>query len=94
MCDFNIRVEYWAYRNGQRPSYNHTGKLIYTFDESMKGWGCWVYTDSEHEFSKWMENNIVGSYELDYRFNSGDPMFTILIRDDEDATVYKLRWVV
>jgi hypothetical protein len=27
------------------------------------------------------------------RFNSGDPMWTVTITDDKEATVFQLRWM-
>lgn len=40
-----------------------------------------------------MNDNIIGEYECDFRFNGGDCMFTVHIVKDEDATIFKLRWM-
>jgi hypothetical protein len=92
MRNMKVLVQYWSYRDGWRDSYN-TGVAEKTFDEDIKGWGCWVYTDDVAQFEDWLADNMQGSYECDYRFNSGNPMHTVLIRNDEDATAFKLKWV-
>ena len=90
-------VNHWRYENGWR-DVPHILKDLYEgkdriFEDGLQGWFCWVYAQNDEEFATWMKNNMKGKYECDYRFNSGDPMFTILIRDDEDATLFKLRWM-
>ena len=60
------------------------------FDPELKGWHYHVYTAYRLEFEKWMYTNMNGKYECVYRFNSGDPMFTVTIYDD--TTLFKLTW--
>ena len=58
-----------------------------------RGWYCWVYADNFTSFLVWMKKNMRGKYDATSRFNSGDPMITVWIADDDDATVFKLRWM-
>lgn len=90
-------IEHWNYHDGWRDIPEPLKKIykneIRHFDKDIVGWHCWVYPEDDNEFVTWMENNMTGSYECDYRFNSGDPMFTVHIREDEDATLFKIRWM-
>jgi hypothetical protein len=63
------------------------------YREEIKGWHCWVYPSSDIDFENWMEMNMKGEYDCTFRFNSGNPMYTVLITDDEDATLFKLTWM-
>ena len=84
-----IHISYWAYhdgvtREGGTEEYPHIPK---------KGWSCWAYASHvKEEFEEWMSTCMKGNYECIHRFNSGDPMFTIHIDEDEDAMLFKLRW--
>ena len=90
-------VEHWKYHNGWY-DIPHVVQNLYRgqereFREELKGWHCWVYPADRHEFEDWMSKNMTGGYECDYRFNSGDPMYTVIINEDEDATLFKIRWM-
>jgi hypothetical protein len=56
----------------------------------LNGWTCWVYT-RDPEFLHWMKENCPGA-DVAFRFNSGDPMYTVHITDESEATVFTLRW--
>jgi hypothetical protein len=90
-------VRHWEYMDGWRDAYQYiNGRAMVTtkeFDETLVGWHCWVYPADDDLFVQWMENNMKGEYECDHRFNSGDPMYTVKIKDDEDATLFKLTWM-
>jgi len=62
------------------------------FNKELVGWHCWVYPEDDREFERWMKKNMTGKYDCTHRFNSGDPMYTVIIRNDEDATLFKLTW--
>lgn len=92
-----VVVRHWKYSDGWhdipevlRKSY---GGLDKEFREEMVGWHCWVYSDDENAFGIWMDKNMKGKFDCSFRFNSGDPMHTVWIRDDEDATLFKLTWM-
>ena len=57
-----------------------------------RGWYCWVYAEDDDEFEKWMRLNCP-SADCTRRFNSGDPMTTVYIPDDNEAMLFKLRWI-
>ena len=86
------RVCHWHYHDGWRPSFGVTQDAR-IFDEDLKGWHCWVYPADDVGIEQWMKLNMSGKYECDFRFNSGDPMYTVLIKEDRDATVFKMRWM-
>lgn len=92
-------VNHWRYDNGfsEIPFVlrDKTGVLTNDrmFNEDIVGWHCWVYPANEVDFGGWMEQNMMGFYDCTFRFNSGNPMFTVFIADDEDATLFKLTWM-
>jgi len=95
--EFKTIVQHWRYEDGWREiptilrdKYDGREK---EFDEALVGWHCWVYPANDKDFARWMKKNMKGKYECDFRFNSGDPMFTVLIKDDQDATLFKLTWM-
>lgn len=92
-----VKIQHWHYDDGMRfipEIIRRVGESSHEYDEEFKGWHCWVYVDDEghKEFCKWLKT-CKGDYEFDWRFNSGDPMYTLLLRDDADATAFKLRWL-
>ena len=55
-------------------------------------WYCWVYVYN-FNFARWMERYCpTASYE--FRFNSGDPMFTVRIFDEKEALLFQLKWEI
>lgn len=53
-------------------------------------WCCWVYA-YDFNFPQWMDQYCpTASYE--FRFNSGDPMFTVKIVDEKEALLFQLKW--
>jgi len=84
-----VTLSYWEYHDGVTRA-GGTDKYPFV---PPKGWSCWAYASHvKEEFEQWVENNIEGEYECVFRYNSGDPMFTVRIVEDEDATLFKLRW--
>jgi len=59
-----------------------------------KGYTCWFYEEEPNgeSIKNWMKENMQGKYECTLRFNSGDPMHTIYIEDDRDASMFVLKW--
>ncbi len=88
MTQIKVRVEHWSYHDGYRCIFNSK-----EYDSSLMGWHCWVYPEDDLHFVQWMANNMRGCYECDWRFNSGDPMYTVMIAEDEDAALFKIRWM-
>ena len=79
----NVVVHYWAYHDIDRAN---------LADCARPGWGCWAYPSDRRAFEHWMETNCPLA-ECTPRFNSGDPMYTIHITNEEEATLFKLQWV-
>lgn len=92
-----VKVKHWHFNDGLRiipEIVRRVGEPTTEYDEELKGWHCWVYVDDagHKEIKKWLRG-CKGEYELDWRFNSGDPMYTLILRDDSDAAAFKLRWI-
>ena len=92
-------VFHWRYEDGwEHVSPMFTDNTNYTrpareFREEIVGWHCWVYPIDDREFEDWMTENMKGKYDCTYRFNSGNPMWTVIIKEDQDATLFRLRWM-
>ena len=82
-----IIVEHWKY--SVRPDDDY----IDTTGVNGTGWSCWAYaTHMKEDFEEWMEQNMLGRYDCTLRFNSGNPMYTVWIENEVDASAFKLRW--
>lgn len=57
-----------------------------------RGWYCWAYPSNDAEFVAWMVQHCPGA-QVEHRFNGGDPMFTVHIKDEHEATVFQLKWM-
>jgi hypothetical protein len=64
----------------------------YPIDPPPRGWYCWVYTNDNDEFEEWM-SRMCPTADYTRRFNSGNPMTTVYISDDKEATLFQLRWM-
>lgn len=93
----NTVVNHWRYDDGWHivPTAflrDHNGP-DHEFRKECVGWHCWLYAADGVDINDWMKTNMKGVYDCTFRFNSGDPMHTIYIADDEDASLFKLRWM-
>ena len=94
----SIAVSGWRYEDGWRTLPVALGGDGHKkeFDAIIVGWFCQVrITDPETEknFGKWLKKNMIGPYDLTFRFNSGNPYYSVWIKKDEDATLFKLTWL-
>lgn len=82
-------VHHWRFENGVDPINpgNPFGEMIVP-----RGWYCWVYPSDDNEFEEWM-SRMCPTSECTRRFNSGDPMTTVYISNDAEATAFQLMWV-
>ena len=89
--DITASVRHWRFEDGEtcpNPSIPEgRGRL----DPPPRGWYCWVYTNNDHEFTDWMER-MCPTADVTHRFNSGDPMWTVYIKEDSEATVFQLMY--
>jgi hypothetical protein len=82
-------VHHWRLEDGKtRP--NPDSK--WPMDPPPRGWYCWVYAKDNDEFLSWMAKNCPSS-DCIPRFNGGDPMITVYIREDREATLFRLKWL-
>ena len=72
-------IRHWRFEDGVGPY------------SAQRGWYCWVYPENDHEFESWMESNCPTA-DVTHRFNSGDPMYSVYISDDTEATLFYLKW--
>jgi uncharacterized protein YndB with AHSA1/START domain len=82
-------VHHWRFEDG-KTSPNLGG--IIEMDPPPRGWYCWVYPEDNEEFEAWMKKNCPTA-DCIRRFNSGDPMTTVYIREDREATLFQLKWL-
>lgn len=82
-------VHHWEFHDGITPINpgNPFGEMI-----PPRGWTCWVYPEDDREFEEWMAKNCPTT-ECTHRFNSGNPMYTVYIKEDKEATIFRLRWL-
>ena len=89
MFDYKVIVNHWRYEDGDSLGYSEPNVRR---DPLPCGWYCWVYARSQEDnFGKWMKENCPTS-EITYRFNSGDPMFSVYIKEEKEAMIFALRW--
>lgn len=80
-------VQHWQYHNGKDPiNPGSQWPMVHP-----RGWTCWVYPEDDREFESWMEIHCPTA-DCTHRFNSGDPMYTIFIRDDNECMLFKLKF--
>jgi hypothetical protein len=63
------------------------------FLEEIVGWHCWAYCFNHHEFIEWMQQHCPTA-DCTPRFNSGDPMVTVHIKDKDEAAYFMLNFDV
>jgi hypothetical protein len=81
-------IHHWRFEDGK--TVPNPGSQ-WPMDPSPRGWYCWVYPKDNFEFKSWMEKNCPTA-DCTHKFNSGDPMFTVYISDEKEATLFQLRW--
>jgi hypothetical protein len=82
-------VHHWRFEDGKTIP-NPDSK--FPIDPPLRGWYCWVYTEDNDLFESWMSKNCPTA-DCTRRFNSGDPMSTVYIKDDKEATIFQLKWI-
>jgi hypothetical protein len=86
-------VHHWRFQTGEP---EHVGVSVIDptgiREGPPRGWYCWVYPEDDAEFADWMAENCPSS-ECTHRFNSGDPMWAVYIKDEQEATIFSLRWL-
>jgi hypothetical protein len=81
-------VRHWRYEDGKTcPNPGSQWEM----EPSPRGWYCWVYPKDDNEFEEWI-TRVCPSADICHRFNSGDPMWTVHITDEKEATMFTLMW--
>lgn len=53
---------------------------------------CWVSpVQPDYDFKGWMAQHCPTA-NCEFRFNSGDPIYTVSITDEKEALIFKLQW--
>lgn len=81
-------VHHWRFEDGV--TCPNPGSMFPT-DPPPRGWYCWVYPSDDIEFEKWM-SKMCPTADCTRRFNSGDPMTTVFISDDNEAMMFALKY--
>lgn len=89
MRERKTSVHHWRFEDGKTcPNPGNPFPL----DPPPRGWYCWVYPEDYDSFYDWMSKNCPTT-ECTNRFNSGDPMVTVYIKQDREATLFQLKWI-
>lgn len=82
-------IHSWRFHDGVTPINpgNRFGDLI-----PNRGWYCWVYPESNDIFEDWMEKYCPKA-DVAWRFNSGNPMFTVYIYDENESVLFENEWI-
>ena len=92
MISMKTTIHHWRFEDGWHtiPAFLvKKGQPETEFNENIVGWHCWVYCDDHHAFLDWMAEHCPTS-DCTPRFNSGDPMITVHIKDRDEAAYFML----
>jgi hypothetical protein len=81
-------VHHWRFEDGKTCP-NPGGR--WALELPPRGWYCWVYPEDDREFEAWMAKNCPTT-DITHRFNSGDPMYTVYIKEDAEAILFNLKY--
>jgi hypothetical protein len=89
-------ISYWQYQDGWHYRIELLRKdkaRAWEYSPEHVGWFCWAYPADDDEFREFIAT--LPSASAEHRFNGGDPMFTVFIRDkncaQKFANKYKLK---
>jgi len=84
-----VSIHHWRFEDGLTCPNPGSQWLL---DPPARGWYCWAYPSDNKQFVEWMDR-CCPTADVTHRFNSGDPMYTVYIKDDKEATLFKLAWL-
>lgn len=89
-----MKIRHWRHETGES---GPQLRLAMEREPIPCGYYCWVYPDNNDEFEDWMKqtfkyNDRRRRAGWEHRFNSGDPMYTVYIKREQDAVLFQLRW--
>jgi len=89
----NTFVDHWKYYDG----WQYTTQCIrvdknvpWEYNPDMVGWSCWVYPENDEEFEAFIAT--LPSAEANYRFNGGNCMYTVRIKNKNDADKFARKY--
>lgn len=82
-------INHWRFEDGKTSP--NPGSM-WEMPPTPRGWYCWVYPKDDNEFEAWMEKHCPTA-DCTRRFNSGDPMTTVYIKEDKEAMLFQLKWL-
>jgi len=84
-----VSIQHWRFEDGSTvPNPDSRWKM----EPPPRGWYCWAYTQNDAEFVDWMAATCPTA-DVTHRFNSGNPMYTVYIKNDNEATLFSLKWM-
>ena len=86
-----VSIHHWKFEDGQTCLNPSLPAGMGRLDPPPRGWYCWVYPDDDHKFEDWM-TRMCPTADITHRFNSGNPMWTVFIVDDAEATLFQLKY--
>jgi hypothetical protein len=90
-----VSVHHWRYDDGwhdiPRLLLKDKTKPAREFNKDLVGWSCWVFCQNHREFLDWMSEHCYTA-ECVPRFNSGNPMITVRIKDKDEAAYFMLNF--
>jgi hypothetical protein len=84
-----VSIQHWRFEDGK--TCPNPGSQ-WESEPPPRGWYCWVYTNDYGEFIDWMEKTCPTA-DCTHRFNSGNPMTTVYIKEDHEAVLFQLKWM-
>lgn len=85
------KIRHWRFEDGMTCPNPGLPEGQGRLDPPSRGWYCWVYPNIDKDFTDWMQKNCPTA-DVTHRFNSGDPMYTVYIKEDAEATIFQLKW--
>jgi len=85
-------IENWRYDKGYRKTYGKSEEGIDYHFPSLEGWRCHVYTPHVGYLEHWLKENMKGEYSFEKRLSFSKIVIVLFIKEDEDATFFKLNW--
>lgn len=92
----HVTIHHWRYEDGWHnvPAIlRKEGDVAREFLGEIVGWHCWVYCFDHGEFIEWMMEHCPSAH-CGSRFNSGNPMITVHIKDKNEAAYFMLNFDV
>ena len=86
-----VSIHHWRYEDGLPIDYGDVPPPLFGPDPVPAGWYCWCYPSNYNKFEEWMELHCPTA-DVTFRFNSGDPMYTVCIFSKEESMLFCLAW--